>query len=54
VCLRAWRASQAGLPASQAKMQQLCDERGLRLHFTPHMTEIAKADGSLTCCSILF
>lgn len=42
----------AGLPRSQAVLQALADERGLQLHRLD-FAEFAKADGSLTCASIL-
>ncbi|KAG2433871.1 hypothetical protein HXX76_008224 [Chlamydomonas incerta] len=44
---------QEGHPASQARIAQLCAARGLTLH-TLLMAELAKADGALTCCSLLF
>ncbi|KAG2446476.1 hypothetical protein HYH02_008467 [Chlamydomonas schloesseri] len=44
---------QAGHPESQARVTALCEVRGLRLH-TLCMAELAKADGALTCCSLLF
>ncbi|GLC34769.1 hypothetical protein PLESTB_001161900 [Pleodorina starrii] len=44
---------QAGFPASQAIVAAACAERGLQLH-TLSMSELAKADGALTCCSLLF
>jgi dimethylargininase len=44
---------QEGCSRSEALLEKLCDERGLQLHKLPRMTEIAKADGALTCCSIL-
>jgi hypothetical protein len=44
---------QEGCSRSEALLQKLCDERGLQLHKLPRMTEIGKADGALTCCSIL-
>ncbi|KAF6251148.1 dimethylarginine dimethylaminohydrolase 1 [Scenedesmus sp. NREL 46B-D3] len=44
---------QEGCSQSEALLEQLCAERGLLLHKLPRMTEIAKADGALTCCSIL-
>jgi dimethylargininase len=33
-------------------LQRLCTEKGLQLH-TLDMSELAKADGALTCCSVL-
>lgn len=39
-------------PAEKA-VRGLCEARGLRLHVLPRMTEFIKADGALTCCSIL-
>ncbi|PNW76117.1 hypothetical protein CHLRE_12g547150v5 [Chlamydomonas reinhardtii] len=45
--------TQAGHPASQARIAELCAARGLTLH-TLGMAELAKADGALTCCSLLF
>ncbi|KXZ53259.1 hypothetical protein GPECTOR_7g1153 [Gonium pectorale] len=44
---------QAGKPASEAILRRLCEARGMELH-TLCMGELAKADGALTCCSILF
>lgn len=44
---------QGGCPASEALLEELCAPRGLRLHKLPRMTEFIKADGALTCCSIL-
>ncbi|KAG2486482.1 hypothetical protein HYH03_014786 [Edaphochlamys debaryana] len=44
---------QEGHPASEAIVRRLCEARGLTLH-TLCMSELAKADGALTCCSILF
>jgi dimethylargininase len=44
---------QEGCRQSEALLEQLCAERGLLLHKLPRMTEIGKADGALTCCSIL-
>jgi dimethylargininase len=44
---------QEGCRRSEALLEQLCVERGLLLHKLPRMTEIGKADGALTCCSIL-
>lgn len=46
-------AMQAGCAASEALLGRLCSERGLRLHTLPRATELVKADGALTCCSIL-
>lgn len=44
---------QEGFPESEALVSQLCKERGLVLH-TLCMAELIKADGALTCCSVLF
>uniref|UniRef100_A0A383VRP9 Uncharacterized protein n=1 Tax=Tetradesmus obliquus TaxID=3088 RepID=A0A383VRP9_TETOB len=44
---------QEGCRKSEVLLEQLCAERGLLLHKLPRMTEIGKADGALTCCSIL-
>jgi dimethylargininase len=44
---------QEGCERSEALLEKLCIERGLQLHKLPRMTEIGKADGALTCCSIL-
>ncbi|GFR47952.1 hypothetical protein Agub_g9756, partial [Astrephomene gubernaculifera] len=44
---------QTGFPASEAVVRQLCTERGMQLHVIG-MGELAKADGALTCCSLLF
>jgi hypothetical protein len=43
----------AGYPASEALLRAACEARGLQLH-TLCMSELAKADGALTCCSLLF
>jgi dimethylargininase len=40
-------------PLSQPIIEQLCKDLGLKLHIL-NMGELAKADGALTCCSILF
>eukprot|EP00887_Chlorella_sp_A99_P007778 scaffold20.g7778.t1 len=45
--------AQGGFPASEALLEGLCTARGLRLHKIPKLTEMIKADGALTCCSIL-
>jgi dimethylargininase len=45
---------QGGLPASEHLVEKLCDKRGVELHKVPQMTEFAKADGALTCLSILW
>ena len=42
----------AGFPLSQPTIQKACDSEGLTLH-TLDMSELAKADGALTCCSVL-
>lgn len=34
-------------------LERLCAERDLQLHKLPRMEEFIKADGALTCCSIL-
>lgn len=39
--------------ATEALLDTLCAERGLQLHRLPRATEFIKADGALTCCSIL-
>ncbi|KAL4447533.1 hypothetical protein ABPG75_004752 [Micractinium tetrahymenae] len=39
--------------ATEALLDVLCAERGLQLHRLPRATEFIKADGALTCCSIL-
>lgn len=44
---------QTGCPESEAVLEALCLDRGLALHKLPRMTEFVKADGALTCCSIL-
>ena len=44
---------QAGFPRSEALLERVCTERGLRLHKLLRMSEFIKADGALTCCSIL-
>ncbi len=44
---------QAGYPKSEAVLRPQCEKRGLTLH-TLEMGEFAKADGALTCCSLLF
>lgn len=44
---------QGGFPRSEALLERLCGERGLTLHKLPRMSEFIKADGALTCCSIL-
>ncbi|GAX74600.1 hypothetical protein CEUSTIGMA_g2048.t1 [Chlamydomonas eustigma] len=43
---------QAGFPASEVIIRGICHEQGLALH-TLDMSELAKADGALTCCSVL-
>lgn len=40
--------------ATEQLLDRLCAERGLQLHRLPRATEMVKADGALTCCSILF
>ncbi len=44
---------QAGCASSEELLRALCGERNLPLHVLPRMTEFIKADGALTCCSIL-
>ncbi|GIL74152.1 hypothetical protein Vretimale_4819 [Volvox reticuliferus] len=44
---------QAGFPASEAIVRAACEARQMQLH-TLSMSELAKADGALTCCSLLF
>jgi dimethylargininase len=44
---------QAGFPASKAILQNICDRKNLQL-VEINMSEIIKADGALTCGSILF
>jgi dimethylargininase len=39
--------------AAERALRALCGARGLALHVLPRMSELAKADGALTCCSIL-
>jgi dimethylargininase len=41
-----------GFPRSEQLLEQMAAERGLQLHKLEY-DEFAKADGSLTCCSIL-
>jgi len=43
---------QKGFPDSEAIIREICSELGLQLH-TLDMSELAKADGALTCCSVL-
>jgi dimethylargininase len=43
---------QRGCPKSERILEQLTTERGLQLHKLV-FGEFAKADGALTCCSIL-
>ena len=45
-------APPAGFPQSEAIIARVCEETGLTLH-TLDMSELAKADGALTCCSVL-
>ena len=45
---------QGGLPASEHLLEKLCEKRGLELHKVTQQTEFAKADGALTCLSILW
>ena len=40
-------------PTTEQLLDRLCAERGLQLHRLPRATEMIKADGALTCCSIL-
>lgn len=42
-----------GDEAARQILQRACDVRGLRLEWVD-MSETAKADGALTCCSVLF
>ncbi|PNH11774.1 N(G),N(G)-dimethylarginine dimethylaminohydrolase 1 [Tetrabaena socialis] len=44
---------QEGCPGAEALVRPLCAARGLQLYLLG-MGELAKADGALTCCSILF
>mmetsp|Transcript_19095 Transcript_19095/g.32756 ORF Transcript_19095/g.32756 Transcript_19095/m.32756 type:complete len:288 (+) Transcript_19095:138-1001(+) len=44
---------QAGYPESEAVVRQFCEARGLQL-VCVSMAEFAKADGALTCCSLLW
>lgn len=44
---------QAGHPGSESVIRAACEARGLTLHCLS-MGEFAKADGALTCCSLLF
>lgn len=44
---------QQGCSKSEQLLQQLCDARQLKVHRLPRMEEFIKADGALTCCSIL-
>ena len=39
--------------ATEGLLDALCAQRGLQLHRLPRATEFIKADGALTCCSIL-
>lgn len=43
---------QAGYPQSEPLLRQACRERGL-IPQTVSMSEFAKADGALTCCSVI-
>ena len=45
--------TQASDAATEALLDGLCAARGLQLHRLPRATEMIKADGALTCCSIL-
>jgi len=38
---------------AEGVLRALCAARGLRLHVVPRMTEFIKADGAVTCCSVL-
>ena len=42
----------SGFPRSEEVIRRECDRGGLELH-TLDMSELAKADGALTCCSVL-
>jgi dimethylargininase len=44
---------QDGYPESEAVLENLCDEEGVQV-VKLNMSELIKADGALTCCSILF
>jgi dimethylargininase len=44
---------QLGCKDTEALLSSLCKQRGLQLHKLPRMTEFIKADGSLTCLSII-
>lgn len=44
---------QEGFPQSEVLLKALAEEKGLALH-TLCMSELMKADGALTCCSVLF
>lgn len=44
---------QNGFPKSEAIIRDACRERGLTISKL-HMSEFIKADGALTCCSVLF
>lgn len=43
---------QEHFPASEAIIRPLCEAAGMTLHKLD-MSELAKADGALTCCSVL-
>ena len=43
----------AAAPAAEARLRGLCGARGLALRVVPRMTEFIKADGAMTCCSVL-
>lgn len=45
--------TQGSDPTTEQLLDRLCAERGLQLHRLPRATEMIKADGALTCCSIL-
>ncbi len=44
---------QAGFPESESILKKLCQERGMELKVL-RMSEFFKADGALTCCSLIF
>jgi dimethylargininase len=44
---------QEGYPMSEAVLKELCEKHGVSL-VKLNMSELIKADGALTCCSILF
>lgn len=44
---------QLGCKETESLLASLCKQRGLQLHKLPRMSEFIKADGSLTCLSII-